>query len=147
MTEYDLNENYGRTNHVESCIHHWARNHTTGKLEHFGPDYADYTGDLKYSYVPDIDESSIYDGYHIYTFLWEEDKIIFAFDGVKYCEYDIPDWYRESAANNIIISCGMGTRVYGANYDPERHDDYLESHIDYVKIYQVEDMGSKLYFK
>lgn len=147
MTEFDLNENYGRTNHVESCIHHWANNHITGTQEHFRPDPADYTGSLTNIYKPDSSENSIYDDYHIYTFLWEEDKIVFAFDGVKYFEYDIPDWYRENAANNLILSCGMGTKGYGTVYDPANHSDYLESYIDYVKIYQVEDMGSKLYFK
>jgi beta-glucanase (GH16 family) len=147
MTEYDLNENYGRSNYVESCIHHWSNNQITGKQEHFGPDSADYTGSLINSYKPDYDENGIYEDYHIYTFLWEEDKIVFAFDGVKYCEYDIPDWYRENAASNIILSCGMGTNGYGTVYDPVRHEDYLESYIDYVKIYKVEDMGSKLYFK
>ena len=147
MTEYDLNENYGFYNHVESCIHHWSNNHTTGKQEHFGPNSADYTGSLLNNYKPDIDENSLYEDYHIYTFVWEEDKIIFAFDGVKYCEYSIPDWYKENACNNLILSCGMGSRSYGADYDPEKHADYLESYIDYVRIYQVEDMGSKLYYK
>ncbi len=144
MTEYDLIENYGRTNYYASAIHHWSNNLTTNNLDHFGPPAENYTGNMEQVYKPDFDESSIYDNYHIYTFLWEEDKIVFAFDGVKYAEYEVVDWYRENMANCIILSSGLGDACYGAVFEPNRHTDYYETLIDYIKIYQVEDMGSTM---
>ena len=143
MTEYDLIETYGWNNFYGSAIHHWwpSSMEDTGH-ESLNDSYG--IGTKSQYYTPDKDESSLNDNYHIYTFLWENDRIIFAMDGVKYYEYILVDYYKERMPNYIIIGQGVGNRDYGAKYDPDIHGNYFETLVDYVRIYQKEDMGSVL---
>ena len=38
----------------------------------------------------------------------------------------------------------MGNRDYGVKYEIDKHNDYYETLIDYVRIYQNEAMGSRI---
>jgi hypothetical protein len=80
----------------------------------------------------------------IFTFLWENTGITFAFDGVKYYDLFVTEDHLERVANYVIIGTGMANRDYGSKYDPEIHSDYYETLIDYIRIYQVENMGSRM---
>lgn len=145
MTEYDLLENYGSLNNYDSAVHHWWTSTSPRDPAHVSlPDQPYGTGVKNQSYTPDADETSLYDDYHIYTFLWENTGITFAFDGVKYYDLHVRDTHLERVANYIIIGTGMCNRDYGATYNPEIHDDYYETLIDYVRIYQNEGMGSRM---
>ncbi len=143
MTEYDLLENYGRVNNYDSAIHHWWGASSSRDPAHVSlPDQPHGLGTKNQEYVPEVDETNIYDEYHIFTFLWEDTGITFAFDGVKYYDFFVNETYFERMANYIIIGCGMANRDYGSPYNPEIHEDYYETLIDYIRIYQVENMGS-----
>ncbi len=145
MTEYDLLENYGKVNNYDSAVHHWWGGTSSRDPAHVSlPDEPYGTGKKDQSYVPDEDEVSIFDSYHIYTFLWENTGITFAFDGVKYYELHVRDTHFERVANYIIIGVGMANRDYGSPYDPEIHKDYYETLVDYVRIYQKESIGSRM---
>ncbi len=138
MTEYDLLENVGKVNNCETTIHHWWSATSVRDSGH------GVAGHQKYTYTPYNDEIDIFDDYHIYTFLWENDGITFAFDGVKYFDFPVDDTYLERVANYIIIGAGMANRDYGSKYDINIHKDYYETLVDYVRIYQVENMGSRI---
>ncbi len=145
MTEYDLLENYGSLNNYDSAVHHWWTATSMRDPAHVSlPDTPYGTGVKNQEYTPDADETSLYDDYHIYTFLWENTGITFAFDGVKYYDLHVRDTHLERVANYIIIGTGMCNRDYGAKYDPTIHSDYYETLIDYVRIYQNEGMGSRM---
>ena len=138
FTEYDLLENIGKANNCETTLHHWW-----GATSVRDPGHA-VAGHQKYIYTPDTDEINIFDDYHIYTFLWENDGISFAFDGVKYYDFPVDDNHLERIANYVIIGAGMANRDYGSKYDINTHKDYYETLVDYVRIYQVENMGSRM---
>jgi len=145
MTEYDLVENYGRVNYYASAVHHWWGATSVRDPAHVSlPDQPYGSGTKSQTYIPEEDEINIYDDYHIFTFLWENTGITFAFDGVKYYDLFVTDAHLERVANYIIIGCGMANRDYGSKYDPEIHNDYYETLVDYIRIYQVESMGSRM---
>ncbi len=144
MTEYDLIETYGKQDFYGSAIHHWWTATSVKDTGHvsLSDDYG--IGTKSQYYTPAEDEVSLNDNYHIYTFLWENDRLIFAFDGVKYYEYENYDYYYDRMANYIILGQGVGNRDYGVEYDPTVHGEYFETLVDYVRIYQQENMGSIL---
>ena len=144
MTEYDLLENYGRQDYYASAIHHWWSGTSIKDSAHVSLADSYGFGTKSHTYVCEEGETDMYGDYHIFTFLWENDRLIFAFDGVKYYEYINFDYYKDRMPNYIILSAGMGNRDYGVKYDPEKHGDYYETLIDYVRIYQQKDMGSVL---
>ncbi len=148
MTEYDLIETYGRKNYFASCIHYWWTPRVAGATGHISPTGMDLTiGNDEQSYKPDADEEDLYSDWHIYSFIWTQDGVKFAFDGVVYNEYISPDWYKERMTNNIIVGVGMGSPTYGTVYDPGKYEDYYETVIDYISLYQIEDMGSRIVTK
>ncbi len=142
MTEYDLIETYGRNNYFGTNVHHWWSAANSNDSAHISLGAAYSPEGENQTYVPDSDETDISDNYHIFTFLWTNDTLEFAFDGVKYCEYPRYYEYYDRMPNYIIIGMGMGNRDYGSAYDIEKHSDYYESYLDYVRIYQIENMGS-----
>ena len=46
--------------------------------------------------------------------------------------------------NYINLGQGMGGKNYGKVYDKNEHSDYYETLLDYVRIYQMESMGSRM---
>ena len=144
MTEYDLIENYGRMNYYATAIHNWWGSNSIKDTGHISIPDSYGIGESANYYVPDDDETSMYDNYHILTFLWENDRLVFALDGIKYYEYVNYEYYKERMANYIILSQGMGNRDYGVKYEIDKHNDYYETLIDYVRIYQNEAMGSRI---
>lgn len=144
MTEYDLLENYGIVNNYASAIHHWWNATSVRDKAHVSLDDSYGIGTKDQDYTPDKDEVNIYDNYHIFSFVWGDDGLKFAFDGVKYYEMPVYDTYFERMANYIIIGTGMANRDYGSSYDPKVDSDYYELLIDYVRIYQMENMGSRM---
>jgi hypothetical protein len=144
MTEYDLLENYGNMNYYASAIHHWWGSNSIKDTGHVSLADSYGIGTKSHYYEPDADETSQYDNYHIFTFLWENDRLIFAYDGIKYYEYINFEYYKDRMANYIIMGMGMGNRDYGLKYDVEKHGDYYETLLDYVRVYQVENIGSRM---
>ena len=144
MTEYDLIENFGIENYYASNIHYWWSATSTKDKGHTSLDGVAGAGNKNQTYVPDADETSMYDNYHIITFLWNNDNIVFALDGVKFFEFKNTSQYYDRMANYIILGQGIASKNYGVKYDSAIHDDYFETLIDYVRIYQIEDMGSRM---
>ena len=144
MTEYDLLENYGRPDYYASAIHHWWSGTSVKDSAHVSLADSYGFGTKAQTYVLEEGETDLYRDYHIFTFLCENDRLIFAFDGVKYYEYINFDYYKDRMPNYIILGQGMGNRDYGVKYDITKHGDYYETLIDYVRIYQQKNMGSVL---
>lgn len=145
MTEYDLLENFAQNNRVASNVHYWW-SAAKGILGHSSLDGVSAADARHFNYVPDSDETSIYDDYHVYTMFWENDGVSFAFDGVKYYRYQNDSTYFERMANYLIMGGGIAEPTYGVAYDPDVHGDYYETLTDWVRLYQVTDDGSVLRF-
>lgn len=144
MTEYDLIENFGIHNYYAANIHYWWSSTGNNDRGHSSLDgVADAVAKNQY-YVPDDDEEDMYSDYHILTFLWENDKIVFALDGVKFYEFYNNSTYYDRMPNYINLGQGMGGKNYGKSYDKNIHKDYYETLLDYVRIYQMESMGSRM---
>ncbi|MEE0947052.1 MAG: InlB B-repeat-containing protein [Acutalibacteraceae bacterium] len=144
MTEYDLLENFGIYNFYAANIHYWWSSTGIRDGGHSSLDGVSAADDRNDYYVPDSDENDMYDNYHIYTFLWNDDNIVFALDGKKFYTFNNDTTYYDRMPNYIILAAGLGGKFYGANYDPEIHKSYYENLIDYVRVYQIENMGSQM---
>ena len=77
---------------------------------------------------------------------WDESKVSFAVDGKVYFSYSLdatenPDSRRLPVY--MIMSCGMGSADYGVAAT-DSSPEYVEMKVDYVRIYQRSDNGSKL---
>ena len=147
-TEIDLIENFGENNYFVPNIHYWWDKFNSEDTGHSSLDSSSYNN-RKYNYTPDADETSLYDDYHTFTYLWTKDGAVFAFDGIKYFEYkDLPHNQNVTTDYLIISQClcavGMGEDAWEKATDEQRAVDYYETLLDYVRIYQIEDMGSEM---
>lgn len=146
-TEIDLIENFGVNNYFVPNIHYWWTAFNGSDPGHSSLDSGDYN--RKYNYTPDADETSLYDDYHTFTYLWTEEGAVFAFDGIKYFEYtDLP--YNQNVTTDILIisqcicAVDMGDKSWTEATDAQRAVDYYETALDYVRIYQIPSMGSEM---
>lgn len=155
MTEIDILENYGSDSSYGSAIHRWWSQHdksggATGSGHNGIGGIAMYTGKSKNNHT--LKYSEVYGGdltkdYHVFSFYWDDTCYKFAFDGKKYFDYQFEDNNSVSVhclMNYFIMRCRMGLATYGATYKPEEHPLTSELLVDYVRIYQSEDMGAQL---
>jgi hypothetical protein len=85
--------------------------------------------------------------FHMYSYYWDDERMMFAFDGKVFCDYKYTENYSVSVhclMNYFITSCGMGSAAYGATYNKNEDGDYYEHKIDYVRIYQTGAINSQL---
>jgi|GEM_PF-5694693 len=148
-TEIDILENFGNLNHYVPNVHYWWTAVGSKDTGHSSLDSDKYSGRGQ-TYVPDSDETSLYDDYHIFTYLWTGEKATFAFDGVKFFEYNNSDisTFNGTTSFLIISQCmcavGMGNDNWNKATDAQRAVDYYETKLDYVRIYQQSGLGSEM---
>lgn len=100
----------------------------------FGLHYNGYGEEHQHWAAPMIDVPNIFDEYHTYSLVWNPLTIDLYIDGELVATYDgnaIP-----STEHYLIINAAMGG--WGGNIDDSALPDYME--IDYVRLYQYEDM-------
>ena len=146
-TEIDLMENFGNLNKFVPNVHYWWGAGNALDDGHSSLDSSQYGSRIQ-TYVPDSDETSIYDDYHTFTYLWTPEKEVFAFDGIKFFEFSSEHNQNVTTDYLIISQCmcavGMGDGAWNNATDAQRAVDYYETYLDYVRIYQREDLGSEL---
>lgn len=145
FTEYDMLEDFGNRSSYSSNIHYWWNENREGDERHIDLANKKLLNKHRVDYYPAEGETDMTDNYHIFTLVWTDTGIKFAFDGVSYCTYTSPDWYKEAMPNYIIIAPSIGDASYGPKYDVENDPEYQESFVDYVRLYQIKDMGSFIY--
>ena len=154
MTEMDMLENYGRDDYFTSTLHLWwterdiAGNTYSGHSGLGGGKY-DTKGknSLRYNYDKERYGDDLTTEFHTWSCYWDKDRIIYAFDGKKFLDYDFADNTSISAhclMNYHIMRCRMGLATYGATYRPNEHPTHTEMLVDYVRIYQSDAKNPQL---
>ena len=145
MTEYDLLENFGSAKSFAANLHRWwLQNGSTG---HTSLDIPEYSKLKKYNFKDPIDDNAdLSTDFHIYTMEWDEHIVNFAVDGKTFFSYSIdendnPDSRKIPAY--MIMSCSMGSANYGVAATADSPE-YVEMKVDYVRVYQRDDIGSEL---
>ena len=145
FTEYDMLENFGNRSSYSSNIHYWWDKNRKGDEQHIDLATAKLITKHRVDYYPAAGETDMTDDYHIFTLIWTDTGVKFAFDGISYCTYNSPSWYKEAMPNYIIVSSAIGAASYGPKYDVENDPEYQEAFVDYVRLYQIKDMGAFIY--
>lgn len=156
MTEVDILENFSKDNSYAANVHRWwgehdadgnktvdAHNSMDGNALYSG----NSTNNKAFKYNFEKYGKNMTADYHIYSFYWDEERMMFAFDGNVFCDYEYKDNYSVSVhclMNYLISSCGMGDPSYGATYDKETDGDYYEHKLDWVRLYQTGAKNSQL---
>ncbi len=140
--EYDICENNGSENRYAIAVHEWwdsptpTRGHYSYNTNEFGADT--------------ILRQENYDmtDYHIYSFLWTNEGLVFAFDGKKVTTLDDDKGVMYRTPNYLNMTTKLADSSYPLVYKYDTMDEYgyYENIFDYVKLYQVEDMGSRILF-
>lgn len=147
MTEYDIIENFGKTNTFASNLHRWwDLKSKAGESGHTSLDVKEFT-DLKRFTFKDDFETGLDQNFHTYTMDWDSERINFAVDGKVYFSYDLDEYDNPDSRMlpvYLILSCGMGTSDYGIAAT-ENDINYAEFKVDYVRLYQRSDNDSQLF--
>ena len=156
MTEVDILENFSKNNSYAANVHRWWTMHSadgasTGSAHNSMDGNALYGGNSKNNKSFKYDSAkygdNMTDDFHMYSFYWDEERMMFAIDGKVFCDYKYTDNYSVSVhclMNYLISSNGMGSPSYGATYNKNEDGDYYEHKIDYVRLYQTGAKNSQL---
>ncbi len=155
FTEVDLVENFGSNTWFASNVHRWWTEYSTdgqtSRTTHNSMDgVARYnTKDNNKSVGFDTERygGNLSEDWHTYSFYWDNTCMKFALDGKSYVTYDYADEMSVSLHSIMlytILSCGMGDASYGATYKVEEHEDYYETYVDSVKVYQTAAINSQM---
>lgn len=156
MTEVDILENFSQENSFAANVHRWwtmvdAEGNSTGSAHNSMDGNALYGGSSanskKFTYNQEKYGDKMVDDFHMYSFYWDEERMMFAFDGKVFCDYKYSDNLSVSVhclMNYFITSNGMGNASYGATYNKDNDGDYYEHKIDYIRIYQTGAKNSQL---
>ena len=156
MTEFDILENFGYNHYYASTVHRWWTNYdvtgVTNGSGHTSMDgnalYGPNSGNSKkLMYNTEKYGDMLTSDYRIFSMYWDEYGVTFAFDGRKYCYYDFADNQSVSIhclMNYIIMRCRMGGSTYGVTYEKEKHPQYCETMVDYVRVYQSDKDNSQM---
>ncbi len=132
--EIDVMESRGRINNsVCGTIHYggtWPSNKYSGNDYYF-------------------DDGKTYDdGFHVYSCVWEQDKICWYVDGECYSVIPYTEWYSDAAPDNqyapfdeefyIIMNLAAGGNFDGG-IEPDKSAVPSEMDIEYVRVYQLEN--------
>jgi hypothetical protein len=155
-TEIDILENFGSSTKFSTNVHVWWYDDLeTGGFSknHISLDgNSAYTGKSKnnknYVYDTARYEGNLSTDYHYYGDYWTNETMKFFFDGKTYLNYQFDAEPKGVSAhalmNYFITECQMGDASYGATYEPDKHGNYYEHIIDYIRIYQNEPSGAQL---
>lgn len=155
MTEIDILENFGANDSYSANVHRWwtmvsADGTSTGSAHNSMDGNALYSGsslnNKKMTYDTEKYGDLMTDDFHMYSYYWDDERMMFAFDGKVFCDYEYADNYSVSVhclMNYFISSNGMGNPSYGKTYEKDAGD-YFEHKIDYIRIYQTDAINSQL---
>ena len=147
MTEYDIIENFGKTETFASNLHRWwGLKDKAGTSAHTSLDVKEFTDLKKFTFKDDFD-TGLDQNFHTYTMDWDSERINFAVDGKVYFSYNLDEYDNPDSRMlpvYLILSCGMGGTDYGIAAT-EKDIDYAEFKVDYVRLYQRGDNDSLLY--
>ncbi|MBE6739119.1 MAG: hypothetical protein E7565_02235 [Ruminococcaceae bacterium] len=156
MTEVDILENFSQNNSYAANVHRWwsmnnAEGASTGSAHNSMDGNALYSANSgnskKFTYDNEKYGKDMTGDFHMYSYYWDDERMMFAFDGKVFCDYKYTENYSVSVhclMNYFITSCGMGNAAYGATYNKNEDGDYYEHKIDYVRIYQTGAINSQL---
>jgi hypothetical protein len=156
MTEVDILENFSQNNSFAANVHRWwtmtnAEGSSTGSAHNSMDGNALYSANSgnskKFTYDNEKYGKDMTGDFHMYSYYWDDERMMFAFDGKVFCDYKYTENYSVSVhclMNYFITSCGMGSAAYGATYNKNEDGDYYEHKIDYVRIYQTGAINSQL---
>ncbi len=102
-----------------------------------------------------FDEGNSYDdGFHVYSCIWEKDKIRWYVDGKCYSVIPYTEWYSESAPDNpyapfdkefyIIMNLAAGGNFDGGKV-PDKSSVPSQMQVEYVRVYQTKGDSSGSY--
>ncbi len=158
MTEINVVEMFGNSASEASNCHGWLRSERNdvyeavwkpqGYPDHWSLD-SGFSGDKRYS----CPEGKFNDGFHTFTYIWDENTCAFACDGNLYFSLDLnaDPVYKDTLCQRlhlilseaVCFASGSGKNM--ADDAPE----WTESNnfeIDYVHIYQLDDGKSELVY-
>lgn len=132
--EIDVMESRGRINDtVYGTIHYggtWPSNRNSGNEYVFS------------------DGKTYDDGFHVYSCVWEKEKIKWYADGECYSVIPYTEWYSSAAKDNpyapfdeefyIIMNLAAGGNFDGG-ISPDKSDIPCEMEVEYVRVYQSEN--------
>ncbi|MBR2044500.1 MAG: hypothetical protein IJ946_09230 [Clostridia bacterium] len=158
MTEIDILENYSRPHEYGSTIHWWWSAYNADGTKNTGTNgHTGLGGNALYKKGGENSAYLIYDqakygdllpdDFHMYSFYWDDECFKFAFDGKIFMRYYFKNHDSVSVhclMNYLISSCAMGSANYGYTYSKDKHEDYYEHKIDYIRLYQTDAINSQL---
>ena len=156
MTEIDILENFGAINNYAANVHRWYGNFSSDGTNigsaHNSMDGnalygANSPNNKRFSYDTEKYGDNMVDDFHMYSYYWDDERMMFAFDGKVFCDYKYSDNLSVSVhclMNYFIVGTGMGSPSYGVTYNKSTDADYLEHKIDYIRIYQTDAINSQL---
>lgn len=155
--EVDIIENFGNDDRFNANVHRWWTDHNISNgmgttSGHDSLDGSKYAGKAKNNkqkiYDTERYEGNLSTDYHYYNMYWTEDFMKFSFDGKTFLNYQFDaDPIGVSPyclMTYFITECQMGDASYGATYETDKHGNYYEHIIDYIRIYQNEPSGAQL---
>jgi beta-glucanase (GH16 family) len=150
-TEVNVCEMFGNSAVEASNMHGWLKNHRRsyyeekwapeGIGEHFSLDVKEYDNLKKYT-CPD---GKFNNGFHTFTYIWDENTCAFACDGNKYFELNVneKEVWKETFSQYLYVIISQATgyasqQSCAADNDPawQESNNFL---IDYVHVYQKND--------
>lgn len=145
MTEYDILENFGRSDSYAANLHRWWTKDVG--WGHTSFDNAKYSNKKKYTFSDSIDKA-LSDSYHIYSMEWTDRLVSFAFDGKPFFTYSLDDDENVDIRRQpvyFLMNCLMGET--GGHITTLSKDDSKrqEAYVDYVRLYQRNDIDSQLF--
>ncbi len=156
FTEIDVVENFGRVNNFASNVHRWWQEYDvngkqTGSNHNSMDGIPAYNGNSennkRFWYDFEKYGENFEDDYHIITLYWDDSRMKFCVDGKAFCDYDYNDNNSVSVhnlMNYLILGTHLGEASYGETFKPDKHDDYFEERVDYVRIYQTDAVNSQM---
>ncbi len=141
--EIDIFESLGNAHTLRANIHYWqgigGHNSLDGGL--FGEGNHKVAGQDR-QYVLPNSEGTLFDDYHTIGCYWSWDGIKFICDGVTYYEDQVDEYHYDKYVE-VVCGFNIGWATRGA---PDESLQFpLEYHVDYIRLYQVDGQGLKLY--
>lgn len=157
MTEVDLLENYGNEARFETAVHRWfedfASDGITSTSGHISAattaKYHTNDNNTVVSYDTERYGGTMHDEYNYFTLHWTDEFMNFAFNGKRYLSFTYDDEQSVSVhclLNYINLHFRMGDASYGRKWDPEKHPEYSEVEIDYLRVYQTDAINSQMVY-
>lgn len=150
-TEVNVCEMFGNSAVEASNMHGWLKDHRKdyynskwapeGVGEHFSLDVEEYHNQKRYN-CPD---GKFNNGFHTFTYIWDENTCAFACDGNKYFEINLneKEVWKETFSQYLYVVVSQATgyasqQSCAADNDPawQESNNFL---IDYVHVYQKND--------